>query len=204
MRPLSARRIVVLPAPLAPSSAVTPPSSTSKSTPCSARAEPYHASSPLTSRIGALIRAPEIGAHHVAIGPDLVGRAVGDHAAKVERDDLVGDPHDKVHVMLDEQHRDAAAVADGADFLAQPVDFRVIEPAGRFVEQQQLRAYGERPGELHPLADAERQFARRTVGDGVEAELLDQRVAALGDRRSSRFARGMASALARKPPRASA
>src|SRR5580658_6035819 len=83
--------------------------------------------------------------------------------------------------MLDEQDRDATAVADGADFLAERVDFLVIEPRGRFVEKEQLRTNRKRPGELHALADREWQFARRPVSDGVQAEFLDQRVRPLRD-----------------------
>ena len=83
--------------------------------------------------------------------------------------------------MLDQEHGDAAAVADGADFVGEPVDFRVVEPAGRFVEQQQLWAFGERAGKLHPLANSERQRAGRTIRNGLEAEFLDQRVGVLDD-----------------------
>ena len=83
--------------------------------------------------------------------------------------------------MLDQQNGDAAPIADGADLIGQRVDFRVVEAAGRFVQQQQFWPLGERAGKLHPLADAERQRARRTVRDALEAEFLDQRVGALGD-----------------------
>ena len=125
--------------------------------------------------------APQIGAHHLAIGPHLVGPPVGDDPAEVERDHLVADPHDQIHVMLDEEHRDAAPVADGADLVGQPVDLLVVEAGGRFVEEQELRTHGERARQLHPLAHAERQLPRRTVRDPFQAEFLDQRIGALGD-----------------------
>ena len=57
----------------------------------------------------------------------------------------------------------------------------MIEAGRRLVEQQQLGPDRERAGELDALADAERQFADRTVGDAFEAEFLDQRIRALGD-----------------------
>jgi hypothetical protein len=83
--------------------------------------------------------------------------------------------------MLDQEHGDAAAVADGADFIGESVDFRVVEAAGRFVQQQQLWAFGECAGKLYSLADSEWQGAGRTICNGLEAEFLDQRVSVLDD-----------------------
>ena len=105
--------------------------------------------------------------------------------------------------MLDEQDRDAAPVANGADFLAERIDLLVIEPGGRLVEQKQLRPDRERAGELDPLAHAERQFADRPVGDALRARI--PRSARPPARRAAapRAPReASASALARKPPRA--
>ena len=59
---------------------------------------------------------------------------------KFERDDVVGDRHHQAHVMLDQQHRDVALVADAADQVAEHVDLFVVEAAGRLVEQQDLRS----------------------------------------------------------------
>ena len=64
---------------------------------------------------------------------------------------------------------------------ASAVDFRMVEPAGGFIEQQQFRRVGERARELDPFTNPERQRARRTVRNAFEAEFLDQRVGALGD-----------------------
>jgi hypothetical protein len=83
--------------------------------------------------------------------------------------------------VLDQEHGNAAPVADGADLIGQPIDFRVVEPAGRFVQQQQFWTFGERAGKLHPLADSERQGARRTIRNVLEAEFLDQCVGVLDD-----------------------
>ena len=41
--------------------------------------------------------------------------------------------------MLDQQHADAAPVADRLDLGAQRVDLLMVEAGGRLVEQQQLR-----------------------------------------------------------------
>src|SRR5580692_9016008 len=92
--PQIARSVVVLPAPLAPSSAVTPPSSTEKSMPCSTRVSPYAACRPLASSSAGmsvfLLRVAEIGADDFRLGPHLVRRAVGDLDAEFQRHDLVG------------------------------------------------------------------------------------------------------------------
>ena len=42
------------------------------------------------------------------------GRALGDLAAEVHGDDVVGDAHHHRHVVLDEQHGEAELVADAA------------------------------------------------------------------------------------------
>ena len=47
---------------------------------------------------------PEVGLDDARVVADLGGRALGDLAAEVEHDDLVGDRHDHRHVVLDEQH----------------------------------------------------------------------------------------------------
>ena len=47
------------------------------------------------------------------------GRALGDLLAVVEHRDVVGDVHDDLHVVLDEQDRDAALGAQRLHELAQ-------------------------------------------------------------------------------------
>src|ERR1700722_7661612 len=106
--PQIARNVVVLPAPLAPSSAVTPPSSTMKSMPCSTRVSPYAACRPLASSSAGmrvfLLRVTEIGADHFRLGAYFIRRAVGDLDAEFQGHDLVGHAHHQVHVMLDQQN----------------------------------------------------------------------------------------------------
>ena len=89
-------------------------------------------------------------------------RAVGDLAAEVERDDLVGDAHHQVHVVLDQQHRQRAARSRIRRRSApQRLDLLVVEAAGRLVEQQQLRLARQRAAELDALLRAERQVRHR-------------------------------------------
>ena len=77
--------------------------------------------------------------------------------------------------MLDEQHGDLALVADAPDEAAELADLLVIEPASRLVEQQQLRACGERARQLDPLARAERQTFGRLVRHFAQIECFEQR-----------------------------
>ena len=76
--------------------------------------------------------------------------------------------------MLDQQHRDAALVADAADELAELVDLVVIEAAGRLVEQQQLRLGRERARQLDALLRAEGQAGDAACATSLEVEIGDQ------------------------------
>ena len=132
---------------------MTPPSSTSKSIPCTP--EPGHTKPPAPQlQDRGLSSRPEIGAHRLGFAPDVVGAAVRDHPAEVERDHLVADPHDQTYVMLDQQHGDAAPVADGADFIGEPIDFRVVSPPAGSSSSNSFGRFGERARKLHPLANA--------------------------------------------------
>ncbi len=71
---------------------------------------------------------------------------------------MVGDRHHETHVMLDQEHRHAAIVADAADQVAEDVDFLMVEAACGLVEQQDLRFGGERTREFDALLRAERKI----------------------------------------------
>ena len=160
--PQIARRVVVLPAPLAPSSAVTPPSSTTKSMPCSTASAPYAACSdrrPQAAPACCTPRLAEIGADHLRLVAHLLGRAVGDLQAELQRHHLVGDAHHQVHVMLDQQDAELELLADAPQQLRQLIHLAVIEPARRLVQHQQLRLADQRARQLDALLRAERQAA---------------------------------------------
>src|ERR1043166_186918 len=81
--------VVVLPAPLRPSSVTTSPARTSNATPCRMWDSPYQACSPSTARRGAasFMAGPHVGFAHYRIG--RYGRvvALGEHApARKHRD----------------------------------------------------------------------------------------------------------------------
>ena len=59
-------------------------------------------------------------------------------------------------MVLDQEHRDLALVADAADQPAKLADLLMVKPARRLVEQQELWLPGQRAGQLDPLPRAER------------------------------------------------
>src|SRR5215475_3815672 len=95
--------VVVLPAPLRPSSVTTSPARTSKVTPWSTWDSPYQACSPLTVSRGAAsglrMADPEIGFAHLRVGRDRVVVTLGEHSAAREHGDVVGEVRDHAEVM---------------------------------------------------------------------------------------------------------
>ena len=109
-------------------------------------------------------------------------RALGELAAEIQRDHVVGDRHHEPHVMFDQQHGHLALVADAADQVAQHVDLLVVEAAGGLVQQQYLRFGGERARQFDALLGAERQAGNRGMGDVFEVEIAEDFVNAVVDR----------------------
>src|SRR5215510_5484263 len=111
-------RVVVLPAPLRPSSVTTSPTKTSKLAPWSTWDSPYQACSPSTASSGATpglsMADPEIGLTHLRVGGDRLVIALGQHAPAREHGDAVGEVGDDAEIVLDHQHR-----AVGGDQLDQ-------------------------------------------------------------------------------------
>ena len=106
--------------------------------------------------------------------------------------------------MLDQQDGDVALVADAADQLAEPVDFVVVEAAGRLVEQQELRPRRQRARKLDALLQAERKVGDAAMRDVGEIEELDQLPGDVGERRPPRArVQGSFSALVKKSLRPS-
>src|ERR1044071_5617 len=86
--------VVVLPAPLRPSSVTTSPSRTSKVAPCSTWDSPYQACSPSTASRGAVpasgMAGSQIGFAHLRVGGDRLVVALGQHAATGQHGDAIG------------------------------------------------------------------------------------------------------------------
>src|SRR5690242_10475681 len=101
--------VVVLPAPLRPSSVTTSPGNTSKLAPCSTWDSPYQACRPSTASRGVMpglsIADPEIGFAHAWIAGHGIVAALGEHPAPGQHGDAVGKIGDHAEIMLDHQHR---------------------------------------------------------------------------------------------------
>src|SRR5205823_10072823 len=104
-RPEIARRVVLLPAPLAPSSVTISPASTRSDRPRTASTLPYAAATRSSSSSGTVVRLPEIGGDDFGVAQHLRRRAVGDAAAEVEHRDVIGDLLDQMHVVIDDEYR---------------------------------------------------------------------------------------------------
>src|ERR1700691_792431 len=101
-RPLIARRVVVLPAPLAPINVTSSPSLTSRETSCNAGTRPYETLIPSTwSMLSSL---PQIGRDDFGMRLYRSGRTVGDDPPLIENDNRIGNSHHHLHVVLDEHH----------------------------------------------------------------------------------------------------
>ena len=92
--------------------------------------------------------------------------AGGDHAALGHHDDAVGVVHHDLHVVLDEQERDALLAPQALHVVEQARAERRVDPGHRLVEQQEARLGHQRPGELEQLALPAGERAR-IVGDLV-------------------------------------
>jgi hypothetical protein len=82
---------------------------------------------------------------------------------------------DHVHVVLGEQHGDAALAGDPRREFHQRHSFGGGHAGGRLVHQQEARLVGERHGQLHPLEVAIGQHAAGPRGLARHADALQQR-----------------------------
>src|SRR5271166_2922523 len=108
MMPMIARKVVVLPAPLRPSSVTSSPSPTVKSMPCRICDSPYQASSPATRSISLAAAAsampgPHIGLDHLGIFRDLGVASLRQDLAAREHGDRVREVGHDREVVLDHE-----------------------------------------------------------------------------------------------------
>src|SRR6185295_5076403 len=152
VRPMIERTVVVLPMPFRPRSVTTSPWFICISIPKSTWLAPYAVSS-----FSTLSRdfVSEVGATHFRIRPDLFRRVGGDHPPVDHHRDAVGEAEHRVHVVLDEQHRDAGA--DALDQLDHAPRLLRAHAGHRLVEQHQLRLRREREADLERALFAVRQ-----------------------------------------------
>src|SRR6266852_1775243 len=126
--------VVVLPAPLRPSSVTTSPAMTSNVAPWSTCDSPYHACSPSTESSGApsgsSMADPEIGFAHERVRRDRLVVALGQHSPAREHRDAVGEVGDHAEIVLDHQH--GAVGGDRFDQRADALDVLVSHPGHGF------------------------------------------------------------------------
>src|SRR5205807_10333494 len=116
-------RVVVLPAPLRPTSVTSSPLRTSRSTPCKTCDSPYQAWSPrASSMLGSQVR----GLHRGVLR-DLRVVAFRQHLAAGQHGDALRDAGDDAHVVLDHQH--GAALRGALDERGDAVHV-LVAPAG--------------------------------------------------------------------------
>src|SRR4051812_45072094 len=122
--------VVVLPAPLRPSSVTTSPSRTSKSMPCRMCDSPYQACRSFTRRRAS---GTEVRLLHAGIGGDGRIVALRKDLAALQDGDAVRERGDHRQVVLDHQHGAVRrrALDEGGDAL----DIAVRHARGRLIEQ---------------------------------------------------------------------
>src|SRR5689334_5343165 len=101
--PAIAFKSVVLPAPLAPTTATTSPRATSIDTPCNARRPRYDAERPSSRSI----TLAQIGADHLRVAHDRFRGPDRQHPSKVQHHGSIDQWQQHLHDVLDHHHRDA-------------------------------------------------------------------------------------------------
>src|SRR3984885_5619158 len=134
--------VVVLPAPLRPSSVTTSPRRTSKSTPCRMCDSPYQACSPETTicidgETASSMSDPEVGGFHIRVLRDGGVIALGEHASPGQHRNAIGEMSDDLQIVLD--HQDRAIGRDAPDQRRDPIDVLMAHARHRLVEQQHFR-----------------------------------------------------------------
>src|SRR6185503_13386095 len=111
--PMMARMVVVLPAPLRPSSVTTSPALTSKFMPCRTWLSPYQPCTSRTASCASAMSRPHVGFHHLRVlGHFRVG-ALRQHLAARQHGVAFEQFGDHREVVLHHQHR--AVLGDALD-----------------------------------------------------------------------------------------
>ncbi len=129
------------------------------------------ANGPPEPRLAALIAAGPCTPPAPRVGGQLGEAALGQVPAFGQHHDVVAEPRDRVHVMLDQQ--DGQALVDqAAQVLRDLAGQRRIDARDRLVEQDELRVRHQRAPDLQQLLLAARQARRGLVQHAHEVEPL--------------------------------
>ena len=94
--------------------------------------------------------------------------------AVVEHRDPLGDAHDELHVVLDEQDRELQVVPHLADEADELERLLRVHPGGGLVQEQELGLGGERTGDLEPPLVAVREVACVVVVTAGEPAVVEE------------------------------
>lgn len=116
----------------------------------------------------------QIGGDDGGVGADLRRRPLCDLAAILKDDDPLANPHDDLHVVLDQQDAQSELVLREADQVHQVDFFGGVHPCGGLVEQEKLRLRRERADNLQTALVAVGKRFARTVPMLEQAEDPEQ------------------------------
>src|SRR5512132_1411183 len=157
--PLIVASSVDFPAPFGPTTQVIPPGMTCSDTPRKTSPPPYPTTTPRTSSAQGpasaaaivFLRRSEVGVKHAVVVADLVRRA-GDHRVPIVEDGHpVTQGHYEFHVVLHDEERGSPPV-QLPDPVTDGADQGRVHPAGRLVEQNDVRVGDQHIGQLEQLA----------------------------------------------------
>ena len=106
------------------------------------------------------MRAPQIGFDDAGIRRNLGRRPFRNELAKIKHVQVLGQAHNKTHVMFDQQESDVASLADAIECSNQDLLLPGIHSGNRLVQKHQPRLGGERPPKLHELLQPVGQITR--------------------------------------------
>src|SRR5262245_17997965 len=152
VRPMIARKVVVLPTPFRPSSAADSPAFTSRFTPwrmCSLPIWTWTSSSLSMHRLLDVIfvlGAAQVSFAYALVVGNFLGRSGREDRALRHHRDVAGDAEHHLHVVLDDDDVDRAR--ELADFCDGTFGLRRRHATGRLVEEKELRLGDERHADL--------------------------------------------------------
>ena len=110
----------------------------------------------------------------VRVTGDLLGRAIADETTVVQHHDVLTEPHDELHVVLDEHDVDAGGI-DRHDLLDQYLALARVHACSRLIQEQERGLRGQGARDLNQALLAVRKTGRHllgTVGHAQESEDL--------------------------------
>src|SRR5437016_1779664 len=168
--PMMLSIVVVLPAPLRPTSTTASPSRTLSDTPLRTWAAPRNVL--IRSSSSMVLRSQKIGGDLFVV-PDLVGGAVGQDRALVHGDDAGAVSEDHVHVVLDDDGGDSPGPDHGGNDVHDGRFLAGADTAGGLVQEEELGAERVGHGDVQQLALTLAEPARHHPGLAGQAELLE-------------------------------